>query len=381
MKLVDEYTSAPVSLALRGIGHVPIGDYEDGGGVGAPAFDVDAILSRWAGSRFVVSGSAGYSQRNNPQEPLEVRIPPLFTWGGGVGFLPWQTLLMHAEVLGEDPLKRDTTDLSQRLTAADGSLSPLQNLVGNHRAIVTGMTWMARSGFFVGAAAKWDFPMRDRSTGTRAADYTDIQVRLGWRPGVRAGSAMAKAAPAPIAPAVDTTAADRELAERAAAAERIAAERAAAEREAAERRLAERAAAERAAAEKAAAAGAPTPTRREFAFEDVYFDFDRYSLRPEALRVLDEAVRSMNEAKTVRMVIEGHTCNIGTTEYNLALGERRAHAVYDYLVSHGVAASRLSYVTFGEEHPKFDNTREATRRLNRRAAMVVRLETTDTDQR
>ena len=88
---------------MRGIGHVPTGDYKDGGGVGAPAFDVDAIVSRWAGSRFVVSGAAGYAQRNNPQEPVEVRIPPLLTWGGGVGFLPWQPLLMHAEVIGEHP--------------------------------------------------------------------------------------------------------------------------------------------------------------------------------------------------------------------------------------------------------------------------------------
>ncbi len=115
-------------------------------------------------------------------------------------------------------------------------------------------------------------------------------------------------------------------------------------------------------------------------FEDVYFDFDRYSLRPEALRILDEAVNSLNQTKTTRLVIEGHTCNIGTAEYNLALGERRANAVYKYLVDHGVAATRLRTVTYGEERPKFDNSREETRRMNRRAAMVVRVETTDNDR-
>ena len=59
-----------------------------------------------------------------------------------------------------------------------------------------------------------------------------------------------------------------------------------------------------------------------------------------------------------------------------ALGERRAHAVYQYLTGRGIAASRVYFVTFGEERPKYDNSREETRRLNRRAAMVVRLDTT-----
>jgi outer membrane protein OmpA-like peptidoglycan-associated protein len=76
----------------------------------------------------------------------------------------------------------------------------------------------------------------------------------------------------------------------------------------------------------------------------------------------------------LRLTIEGHTCNIGTAEYNLALGERRAKAVRDYLVSRGVAADRLNTVSFGEEQPKYDNSREETRRLNRRAALVVRLQ-------
>ena len=64
---------------------------------------------------------------------------------------------------------------------------------------------------------------------------------------------------------------------------------------------------------------------KEFTFEDVHFDFDRFTLRPDALKVLDEAVTAMQANPTLRLTIEGHTCNIGTTEYNLALGERRAH--------------------------------------------------------
>ena len=75
------------------------------------------------------------------------------------------------------------------------------------------------------------------------------------------------------------------------------------------------------------------------------------------------------ETPTLRVEIEGHTCNIGTAEYNLALGDRRADAVKDYLVSRGVTADRLRTVSYGEERPKYDNAREETRRLNRRAAL------------
>ena len=116
------------------------------------------------------------------------------------------------------------------------------------------------------------------------------------------------------------------------------------------------------------------PTPRSYTFEDVHFDFDRYTLRPEATRVLDEAVAALREDATLRVTIEGHTCNIGTAEYNLALGDRRANAVKEYLVSRGVAADRLQTVSYGEERPKYDNAREETRRLNRRAALVVNLQ-------
>ncbi len=116
------------------------------------------------------------------------------------------------------------------------------------------------------------------------------------------------------------------------------------------------------------------PPKKEYTFEDVHFDFDRYSLRPEATRILDEAIKAMTEDKALKITVEGHTCNIGTAEYNLALGERRSNAVRDYLTSRGVTADRLQTVSYGEERPKHDNSREETRRLNRRAALTVRLQ-------
>ena len=118
---------------------------------------------------------------------------------------------------------------------------------------------------------------------------------------------------------------------------------------------------------------APAP-RKQVTFEDVHFDFDRYTLRAEATRILDEAIKAMQEDANLRLTIEGHTCNIGTTEYNLALGERRAAAVRDYLSGRGINANRLQVVSYGEERPRHDNSREETRRLNRRAAMTIRLQ-------
>jgi outer membrane protein OmpA-like peptidoglycan-associated protein len=106
----------------------------------------------------------------------------------------------------------------------------------------------------------------------------------------------------------------------------------------------------------------------------VHFEFDRFNIRPDALKVLDDAIAAMKTNTALRLEIEGHTCNIGTAEYNLALGERRAQAVRDYLVSRGLGADRLRTVSYGEEQPKHSNDREETRRLNRRAALTVRLQ-------
>ena len=93
------------------------------------------------------------------------------------------------------------------------------------------------------------------------------------------------------------------------------------------------------------------PAVKEITFEDVHFDFDRYSLRPEATRALDEAIAALQQNPELRLEIEGHTCNIGTAEYNLALGERRATAVRDYLSSRGIGADRLRTVSYGKSGP------------------------------
>ncbi|HVH26889.1 MAG TPA: OmpA family protein [Vicinamibacterales bacterium] len=117
-----------------------------------------------------------------------------------------------------------------------------------------------------------------------------------------------------------------------------------------------------------------TAPARDYTFEDVHFDFDRFTLRPEALAVLDEAVAALQRDPSLRLQIEGHSCSIGTAEYNLALGARRAEAVRDHLTGRGIPPGRLTTVSYGEERPRHDNSKEETRRQNRRAALVVNLQ-------
>jgi peptidoglycan-associated lipoprotein len=115
--------------------------------------------------------------------------------------------------------------------------------------------------------------------------------------------------------------------------------------------------------------GAGSATQLEL--DAVQFGFDQYRLDRTAMTVLARAVATLKENPAFQVRIEGHTCNVGTAEYNLALGERRAAAVRDYLVSRGIESSRLTAISYGEERPKFDNAKLATRRLNRRAELVI----------
>jgi peptidoglycan-associated lipoprotein len=109
-------------------------------------------------------------------------------------------------------------------------------------------------------------------------------------------------------------------------------------------------------------------------FEDVYFAFDRFNLSPEALEILNRAVTTLQANPAINVTIEGHTDSVGTTEYNLALGERRAGSVRDYLISRTIAAGRLRTVSFGEDRPIATNDTAEGRAQNRRAHIVVVLQ-------
>jgi peptidoglycan-associated lipoprotein len=104
---------------------------------------------------------------------------------------------------------------------------------------------------------------------------------------------------------------------------------------------------------------------------DVLFDYDKYNIRPESRPALDAAAAFMNENMDLNIVIEGHCDERGTNEYNLALGEKRAKSTKTYLVSLGVAASRIITITYGEEKPTCTMSSESCWQRNRRAHFVV----------
>ncbi len=118
---------------------------------------------------------------------------------------------------------------------------------------------------------------------------------------------------------------------------------------------------------------APSPTVEELAFElkDTLFDYDKYDIRPDAREVLDSAAAWLNKNKNVKILIEGHCDERGTNEYNLALGEKRATAARDYLTARGVAAARITTISYGEEKPVCTEHNESCWQKNRRALFVV----------
>jgi peptidoglycan-associated lipoprotein len=103
----------------------------------------------------------------------------------------------------------------------------------------------------------------------------------------------------------------------------------------------------------------------------IYFDFDRYAIRSGDAKTL-EADAAWLKTNDMLILIEGQCDERGTDEYNLALGDRRARATMNYLVSLGVAASRMSTVSYGKERPVCTEHTEACWALNRRAHIVVK---------
>jgi peptidoglycan-associated lipoprotein len=105
--------------------------------------------------------------------------------------------------------------------------------------------------------------------------------------------------------------------------------------------------------------------------KNVYFDFDKADLRPEAISQLDQNATWLMQHPTVRVIIEGHCDERGTDEYNLALGERRAQAALDYLSRVGITVSRMMVVSYGESRPLELGSNEAAWAMNRRAHFRV----------
>lgn len=103
----------------------------------------------------------------------------------------------------------------------------------------------------------------------------------------------------------------------------------------------------------------------------VFFAYNSSVLTSEGRMVLDRQVDWLSQFPSVDLIVEGHADIRGTREYNLALGERRAKSVKDYLISKGVDVNRIHTVSYGKERPEFDGDSEDVHQRNRRGVSVI----------
>ncbi|GAB6183327.1 peptidoglycan-associated lipoprotein Pal [Thermodesulfovibrio hydrogeniphilus] len=103
---------------------------------------------------------------------------------------------------------------------------------------------------------------------------------------------------------------------------------------------------------------------------DIYFDFDKYDIRQDAIQTLKKVSSALQKYPNLRLIIEGHCDERGTTEYNFALGQKRANAAKQYLISLGIQSARIDIVSYGKEKPVCTESNETCWQKNRRAHFV-----------
>ncbi len=415
VNLMSESRQNPVALAVRAMVKVPTGSADSGSGTGKMDFQIDFIGSKEVASVAEVSGSIGYRHRGDPDEyDLSSGIP----FGVGAQFPTRSALKFTTEWYGElfnnDEVTRLVSPSPASINGVDGSVPPVTSNLPLQSTLMFGATFQTQKGFFLGGGMNWSVKAEDREeTGVDSDDNFGTkfgwQFRIGYHPGVAGIPVAIPPPPPPPTPApapqhtltvdaqcnpctvevgatsnVTATAMDSIgcviVYQWSAPSGKLA--------NPAQQNTTWTAPNTPGTVPVTVTATCPTDNMKatdvvninvvarpvkQIVFEDVYFDFDRFSLTDAAQRILAQAVEALRADPTLRVRIEGHTCNIGTAEYNLALGDRRARSVQQYLASNGIGADRLTTVSFGEEQPKFDNSREETRRLNRRAAMTVQL--------
>jgi len=410
INLLSESRMSPVALAIRGMVKVPTGSDDSGAGTGKMDAAFDVILSKEIASVVEVSATGGYVHRGDPDE---FDLSKGMRWGLGAQFPTRSPLKFVTEFTGERFSPNNVTRLGT-ITGEDGSIPPVRSDLPLYAAFHFGATWQASSGFFAGAGLNWSPNAEDRDDAGFDSDDNfgtkfGWQFRIGYHPGVAGRPVALPPPPPPPAPApapqhtltvdaqcnpctVEVGATSNVTASAKDSIGCVITYRWSAPTgtfaNPAQQNTVWTAPNTTGTVPVTVTGTCPTDNLsasdtvniqvvarpvKMIVFEDVYFDFDRYSLTDAAQRILAQAVEAMRADPTLRIRIEGHTCNIGTAEYNLALGDRRARSVQQYLSSNGIAADRLTTVSFGEEQPKYDNSREETRRLNRRAAMTVQL--------
>lgn len=110
---------------------------------------------------------------------------------------------------------------------------------------------------------------------------------------------------------------------------------------------------------------------RQEDLQPIYFDFDKYDLRPGDREILNHNAKVLKKDPDVKIRIEGNCDERGSVEYNLALGERRARAAMEYLINLGISPESISIISYGKERPKYPGHNEEAWAKNRRDDFVI----------
>jgi peptidoglycan-associated lipoprotein len=111
--------------------------------------------------------------------------------------------------------------------------------------------------------------------------------------------------------------------------------------------------------------------------QKAFFDYDRTDMRVDAKSAVDGNVSILNQHSDMKLEVQGHADERGTTQYNMALGQRRANSIIRYMTSNGIASSRLRAVSYGEERPSSSGADESSYSQNRRGEFKITFGGTD----
>ena len=414
INLLSEHRRQPLAMAFRGTVKLPTAG-EDNVGTGQFDYFTDAILSKEINRSVELAGFGGLVFRG---DPTGVSLSDGFRWGVGAAFGARSSFRFTTELHGEVPLDDAVLTAPGAIVGIDGSISPLITQLDSRVNVAAGLTWQHPGGMLLGVGMNYRVGIDGRSA-------VGLQLRLGFHSGVRIFQPPpplpppprpVAAAPAPVAPAPepekpvsrplplpppvnrsptvraqcdpcrvevgqsvtlratsqdpdgDTVRSFWTIPTGAITDARLATTQWRAETAPGKVTLTVTA------EDGRGGTASDTVTIEVIALRvlaDVQFALDSAVLRPDALRTLTVALKTLNDSPSINLHIEGYASPEGSPAYNKALGERRARAVRDYLTSRGIAASRLTITSYGEERLKYDSSQEATLALNRRAALII----------
>jgi peptidoglycan-associated lipoprotein len=411
--LIQQGRGDAISVALRPMVKFPTGATWSG----TNDWDghIDLVTSREFGKTTELTGVIGGVLRGDPDE---FRLSDGVTWGLGATFPTRSQFRALLEWTGEWVIKDNAQIIGGPLVAEDGSIAPTLSPISDPTSVKLGAVWQAKSGWFAHGGANYTFGTAGRNVGGLEIDHNawGLDLRMGRHLGVTPPrqrvrriretttvtntvtvTQPAPPAPAPNRPPTVTVKCDPGVVEPGQTS-RCTAQATDPEggpltyqwtttggtvspTDAPNTTLTAPQAGDSVTvtvtttdnAKNPASASATLSIQRRVVieFEDVHFDFDRFNLRPEALKILDDAIAKLQANPNIQVTIEGHADSIGTQQYNLALGDRRANAARAYLVMRGIAESRLRTVSYGEDRPIDTNETAAGRARNRRAHLAI----------